>query len=99
MYLIGQTGTGKSALLKNIMAQDIRSGAGVCFIDPHGTDVLDILSIVPPERIDDVIYFDPGSTERPMGLNMLEYDVTKPEQKRSWLTSSLGYLKNFSASA
>ena len=80
-YLIGQTGTGKSALLKNIVAQDIRSGAGVCFIDPHGTDILDILSIIPPERMDDVIYFDPGATERPMGLNMLEYDLTRPEQK------------------
>lgn len=93
LYLIGQTGTGKSALLKNIVAQDIRSGAGVCFIDPHGTDVLDILSIVPPERIDDVIYFDPGSTERPMGLNMLEYDESKPEQKTLVVDELLGIFK------
>lgn len=93
LYLIGQTGTGKSALLKNIVAQDIRSGAGVCFIDPHGTDVLDILSIVPPERINDVIYFDPGSTDRPMGLNMLEYDETKPEQKTLVVDELLGIFK------
>jgi hypothetical protein len=93
LYLIGQTGTGKSALLKNIVAQDIRSGAGVCFIDPHGTDILDILSIIPPERIEDVIYFDPGSTERPMGLNMLEYDETKPEQKTLVVDELLGIFK------
>ncbi len=80
-YLVGQTGTGKSSLLKNMVVQDIRAGSGVCFIDPHGTDVLDILSAIPPERQQDVIYFDPAHTERPMGLNMLEYDVTRPEQK------------------
>lgn len=93
VYLVGQTGTGKSALLKNMVAQDIRSGAGVCFIDPHGTDVLDILSIVPPERVEDVIYFDPGTTGYPMGLNMLEYDESKPEQKTLVVDELLGIFK------
>lgn len=80
-YTIGQTGTGKSTLLKNMIIDDIERGEGVCFIDPHGNDVLDILSSIPTERIDDVIYFDPASTERPMALNMLEYDPRFPEQK------------------
>jgi hypothetical protein len=80
-YAIGQTGTGKSTLLKNMIVDDIRKGEGVCFIDPHGSDVMDILSKVPKERIDDVIYFDPASTGRPMALNMLEYDPRFPEQK------------------
>jgi hypothetical protein len=80
-YTIGQTGTGKSTLLKNMIAQDILQGEGVCMIDPHGNDIVDILSIVPPERFEDVIYFDPGYTERPMALNMLEYDPRFPEQK------------------
>ncbi len=80
-YVIGQTGTGKTTILKNIIAQDIANGDGCCFIDPHGTDLQDILSYVPPERIDDVIYFDPAYTARPMGLNMLEYDPRYPEQK------------------
>lgn len=80
-YCIGQTGTGKSSLLKSMIVQDIARGAGVCFIDPHGVDVLEVLSAVPPEREKDVIYFDPGATERPMGLNMLEYDRRFPEQK------------------
>lgn len=81
MYVIGQTGTGKTSILKNMIVQDIRNGDGVCFIDPHGNDVQDILSQIPPERADDVIYFDPSYTARPMGLNMLEYDHSKPEQK------------------
>ena len=80
-YVIGQTGTGKTTLLKDMILQDMQRGAGVCFIDPHGSDVQDILSLVPPERFGDVIYFDPAYTARPMALNMLEYDVRFPEQK------------------
>lgn len=93
LYLIGQTGTGKSVLLKNIIKQDILSGAGVCFIDPHGNDVLDILSSIPPERAQDVIYFDPAYTERPMGLNMLEYDAAHPEQASLVVDELLGIFK------
>ncbi len=92
-YVIGQTGTGKSWFLKNIVAQDIRSGAGVCYIDPHGNDIQDILSIVPPEREKDVIYFDPAHIERPMGLNMLEYDVSRPEQQSLVVDELLGIFK------
>ena len=80
-YAIGQTGTGKTTILKNMIAQDIANGDGCCFIDPHGTDIQDILSYIPKERLDDVIYFDPAYTARPMGLNMLEYDPNYPEQK------------------
>ncbi len=81
MYVIGQTGTGKTTFLKNIIAQDIARGEGVCMIDPHGNDIQDILSIIPQERVEDLIYFDPGFTARPMALNMLEYDPNYPEQK------------------
>ena len=81
MYTIGQTGTGKTNFLKNMIIQDIENGEGVCFIDPHGVDVLEILSRIPKDRIDDLIYFDPAYTARPMGLNMLEYDPRFPEQK------------------
>jgi hypothetical protein len=81
MYTIGQTGTGKSTLLKNMIIQDIQQGEGVCMIDPHGVDILDVLAAVPKERYNDVIYFDPSYIDRPMGLNMLEYDTRYPEQK------------------
>jgi hypothetical protein len=80
-YVIGQTGTGKTTLLKTMIRQDILNGDGVCMIDPHGSDIQEVLSYIPPERYEDVIYFDPGYTERPMGLNMLEYDRRFPEQK------------------
>ena len=80
-YCVGQTGTGKTTLLKNMIIQDIMNGEGVCYIDPHGTDIEDILNVIPENRIQDVIYFDPSDTDRPMGLNMLEYDPMYPEQK------------------
>jgi len=80
-YCIGQTGTGKSTLLRKMIIQDIQMGHGVCMIDPHGSDIQEILANVPPERYDDVIYFDPAYTARPMALNMLEYDENSPEQK------------------
>lgn len=80
-YVVGQTGTGKTTILKNMAIQDIHNGNGVCFMDPHGSDLQDILANIPRERLDDVIYFDPAYTPRPMGLNMLEYDVNFPEQK------------------
>ena len=79
LYVIGQTGVGKSVFLTELTKQDVREGRGVCYIDPHGDAIEDILSAVPKERIEDVIYFDPSDTGRPFGLNMLEYD--KPEQK------------------
>ena len=81
LYVIGQTGTGKSVFLKNLVIQDILAGNGVCFIDPHGSDVQDVLAAIPKERIEDVIYFDPTYTPRPFALNMLEYDSNRPEQK------------------
>ena len=81
LYIVGQTGTGKTTFLKNLIAQDIARGAGVCMIDPHGTDIQDVLSYIPKERYDDVIYFDPSYTKRVMSLNMLEYDPAFPEQK------------------
>lgn len=80
-YVIGQTGTGKTTILKNMAIQDIHNGNGICFMDPHGSDLQDILANIPAERLDDVIYFDPAYTARPMGLNMLEYDPQYPEQK------------------
>lgn len=72
MYVVGQTGTGKSALLKHLIINDILAGNGVCYIDPHGDDALDIINHIPKERAEDVIIFDPADTERPMGLNLFE---------------------------
>jgi hypothetical protein len=72
MYVIGKTGTGKSELMKDMILQDIRAGKGICFMDPHGDALQDIMKLIPPERAEDVIYFNPSDTERPVGMNLLE---------------------------
>lgn len=81
LYIVGQTGTGKSVLIQNLTMWDMAHDKGFCVIDPHGETVEKILAYVPKKRIDDIIVFDPGDRERPVGLNMLEYDFNKPEEK------------------
>ncbi len=84
-YIVGQTGVGKSWLLADMALQDIKAGKGVCFIDPHDT-YESILERIPPERVEDVIYFDPSQTERPMGFNVMELDN---EEQKDFVTSSI----------
>ncbi len=80
MYIIGKTGTGKSEFLKEMILQDIEAGHGVCAVDPHGEFVEDILQLIPPERAEDVIYFNPSDLERPMGMNIMEADTEEQQQ-------------------
>ena len=72
MYVVGKTGTGKSVMIKNLAIQDINSGHGLCFVDPHGETVEDLLTKIPKERAKDVIYFNPADTDYPLGFNVLE---------------------------
>lgn len=72
MYIIGQTGTGKSKFMDGIALQDIKDGKGLCFIDPHGEEIEWLLERIPPERAEDVIYWNPADTEKPFGFNILE---------------------------
>lgn len=72
MYIIGQTGTGKSAFIVGLSRQDLKNGDGLCVMDPHGALAEDLFQHIPRERADDIIYFNPADTERPMGLNLLE---------------------------
>ncbi|MDD5437876.1 MAG: type IV secretion system DNA-binding domain-containing protein [Patescibacteria group bacterium] len=81
MYIIGKSGGGKSVLQKSLIKQDIENGKGVCVIDPHGDLAEECLEFVPKERAEDVIFFNPADYERPLGLNMLEYDPKQPYQK------------------
>jgi hypothetical protein len=90
LYAIGQTGAGKSNFLQEMAKQDALEGRGFCFIDPHGDAIEDILTAVPKERAEDVIVFDPADTERPFGLNMMEYDQAKPEQKTFVINEMIG---------
>lgn len=90
MYIIGRTGMGKTQLLKNIMLQDIYAGKGLCFIDPHGDAAEELLNMIPPQRAEDVIYFDPSDTERPFSMNMLE--AYTEEQKHLVVASIIGLM-------
>ncbi len=81
MYIIGKSGSGKSTLIKSLAKQDIEEGRGVCIMDPHGELAQEMIEFVPKERADDVIYFSPADFDRPMGLNMLEYNPKYPQQK------------------
>ncbi len=90
LYVIGQTGTGKSYFIQGLAKWDARQGHGFCFIDPHGDAIEDILASIPRERADDVIIFDPSDVERPIGLNMLEYDAKHPEQKTFVINEMIG---------
>lgn len=79
MYVVGQTGTGKSTFLENLALQDMLSGGGFAFVDPHGDTAEKLLAMVPRERTEDVIYFCPSDTDYPMGLNLFEFQT--PDQK------------------
>ncbi|KKW04393.1 MAG: hypothetical protein UY35_C0004G0005 [Candidatus Saccharibacteria bacterium GW2011_GWC2_48_9] len=79
LYMIGQTGTGKSKFLENLAYQDMMDGRGFAFIDPHGDSAEILMGAVPKERVEDVIYFNPADMDNPIGLNMFEYST--PDQK------------------
>ncbi|MBL7142292.1 MAG: type IV secretion system DNA-binding domain-containing protein [Candidatus Pacebacteria bacterium] len=80
-YIVGQTGTGKSVLIQEMLRQDIEGGQGVALIDPHGDLAERVLGLIPASRAEDVIYFNPGDVAKPLGLNILEYDRNYPESK------------------
>lgn len=84
MYMIGKTGVGKSTVFQQMCLQDITSGAGLCFIDPHGESIDWLLARVPQDRLADVILFDPSDAEFPIGLNLLE---ATDERERDFLVS------------
>ncbi|MDR1969769.1 MAG: TraM recognition domain-containing protein [Candidatus Nomurabacteria bacterium] len=79
VYIIGQTGTGKSWLHTNLALQDMLDGKGFATVDPHGDLAEDLLGMVPKERVEDVIYFSPSDMDNPIGLNILEAE-TRDEQ-------------------
>lgn len=79
IHIIGQTGVGKSVFQENLAYQDMMDGRGFAFVDPHGDSVEALLSKVPKERVEDVVYFNPSDMANPVGLNMFEFD--HPDQK------------------
>jgi hypothetical protein len=71
LYVVGQTGTGKSTLLLNLIAQDLAAGAGLALLDPHGDLAEQVLSQIPKRRSNDLVYLNPADAARPIGFNPL----------------------------
>jgi hypothetical protein len=90
LYAVGQTGTGKSTFLENLAFQDMLNGDGFAFVDPHGDTAEKLLSMIPKERTEDVIYFSPADMDHPLGLNLFEYD--NPDQKDFLIQEALNML-------
>lgn len=72
VYIIGGTGNGKTTLLEYSMVQDLSSGKGFAFIDPHGDAAIKLLKYTPKERVEDIVYFNPDDLTHPIGMNLLE---------------------------
>lgn len=91
MYIIGKTGMGKTTLLENLIQSDINNGHGCCYIDPHGDTAEKLLDFIPPNRINDVVYFNPADIDYPVGFNILETD--SDEQKPLVASGLMGVFK------
>ncbi|MBU1119446.1 type IV secretion system DNA-binding domain-containing protein [Patescibacteria group bacterium] len=91
MYVIGKTGMGKTTFLENMVISDIRKGNGLCVVDPHGDFAHKMLQYVPSNRVNDVIYFDAGDINYPLGFNVME--SVNPEYKHLVASGLLGVFK------
>lgn len=91
LYIIGQTGAGKSGLLELFALSDIFHNQGYAIIDPHGDLAVNNMKFIPGSRLQDVVYFNPSDTAHPVGFNPLE--VTNPEQKSNISSEVIGVLK------
>jgi hypothetical protein len=92
-YVVGVTGTGKSTLLLNLILEDMERGDGLCLLDPHGDLTEDLLGCVPPQRVDDVILFDPADIDYPLGLNLFECRLNDPRQVDRVCSELVGSLR------
>ncbi len=86
LYIIGKTGTGKTTLLRNLIVQHLAAGHGIGLIDPHGDLAEELLDCIPPHRADDLVYFNPGDLEFPIGLNLL---ANVPPDERHLVASGI----------
>lgn len=96
VYIIGKTGMGKSKLIELLVLSNIHNGSGLCVIDPHGDLANDILKLVPKERLNDVIYFNPADSEYAIGFNPLE--CHSPEAKHQVVSGFISIFKKLFSS-
>src|SRR2546422_8779279 len=75
--IVGRTGMGKSTLMETLMASDITTRAGFALLDPHGDTAEAVMKLIPSERANDLVYFNPAEPEGALGINILEFKGTK----------------------
>jgi energy-coupling factor transporter ATP-binding protein EcfA2 len=92
LYLVGKTGSGKTTLLRNLIVQHLAAGHGVGLIDPHGDLAEELLDCIPPSRADDLVYFNPGDLDFPIGLNLIA-NVT-PDDRHLVASGIVGAFKS-----
>ncbi len=90
-YAVGKTGMGKTAMIKNMAIQDIQNGLGIGFIDPHGEAADEILDFIPENRIQDVVYFNPGDIKYPVAFNVME--KVSPENRHIVVSGLMSVFK------
>ncbi|NQU99136.1 MAG: DUF87 domain-containing protein, partial [Parcubacteria group bacterium] len=91
MYVIGKTGMGKTTLMEQLVISDIKAGNGFCIVDPHGEFADKMLNYIPSDRINDVIYFNPGDADWPIAFNVMEN--INPEYKHLISAGLVGVFK------
>jgi len=92
-YIIGQTGTGKTTLMKSMILSDIKAGNGLAVIDPHGELYDDLLELIPEERKNDVVLFNPSDTDFPIGFNLLQ--VKHDDEREAVVKEMRAILKRY----
>lgn len=90
-YIIGQTGTGKTTLMKTMILSDMKAGNGLAVIDPHGELYQDLLEMIPEECKNDVILFDPSDVDFPVGFNLLE---VKEDEEKEYIVKEMRAILN-----
>lgn len=90
-YIIGKTGMGKTTLLKSTIYQDMLNGKGLAVLDPHGDMFRELLGIIPENRRQDVVVFDPSDSDFPVSLNILDpgIEFKSESDKHEWITSAV----------
>ncbi len=92
IYVVGKTGSGKTTLLRNLIVQHLAAGHGIGLIDPHGDLAEELLDCIPPHRADDLVYFNPGDLDFPIGLNLLAN--VSPDDRHLVASGIVGAFKN-----
>lgn len=69
LYIVGQTGAGKSSLIADLARQDAEAGTGFCLLDPHGDLASELTGTIEAPHL----YWDVADPACPFGYNPLTH--------------------------